>query len=128
MTAALVVLSFIPSIFQYVSPPPDENPFFMSQPLPTIEESLKMAIAAFVGAYFARVPFVLTTIVYYAGLTVFVFYLLTLIAEPIEPVSMFEVTARSAIGTGIGLIVAVLGAELGYQLSNARFRNSPKAM
>lgn len=127
MIAASIALAFLPSFFPFVPFAPTDDPFFMSQPLPTIEQSLKMCIAAFVGAYVARMPFVVATIVYYAGMTLYSFYVLTLIAEPVEPVSIFEVTARNSIGVGIGLIAAVAGANLGFRLSNAQPHNSPRA-
>jgi len=127
MIAASIAQPFIPSFFPFTPPAADADPFFMSQPLPTIEQSLRIGVAAFIGAYFARVPFVLATIVYYVAMTLFAFYVLTLIAEPVEPVSIFDVAARNAIGTGIGLVTAVVGAYLGFQLHNARRHNSPRA-
>ena len=128
MTAASIALGFIPSFFQFVPPAPNEDPFFMSQLLPTIEQSLRIGAAAFLGAYVARVPFIFAAIVYYVGMTLFAFYVLTLIAEPVEPVSIYEVAARNSIGTGVGLIAAVVGANLGVQLSNAQQHNSPEAI
>lgn len=127
MVAASVALGFIPSFFPFVQPGPNDVPFFLSQPLPTMEMSLRIGIAAFVGAYVARVPFVFATIVFYACVTMYAFYVLRLIAEPVEPVSIFEVTVRNSIGTGIGLIAAVAGASLGFQFSNAQPHNSSKA-
>jgi len=127
MTAASIALAFVPSLFPFVPFAPANDPFFMSQPMPTVEQSLKMAVAAFVGAYVARVPFVVATIIYYAGVTVYAFHILTLIAEPIEPVTIFEVTARNSIGAAIGLVAAVIGANVGFRLSNARLHRSPGA-
>lgn len=124
MTAVAIVLDFIPSFFQFVPFAPTEDPFFMSQPLPTMEQSLKIGIAACVGAYFARVPFVIAAAFYHVGMSLWSFYVITLIAEAVQPVSIFEVTARNSIGTGIGLIAAVVGAILGFREIKARLHNS----
>ncbi len=106
----------------------DEERFFLSQLLPTIEESLKIAIAAFFGAYLARVPFVLTTIVYYTGISIYIFYILTLIAEPVQTVTMFEVAARNSVGVAFGLAAAVLGAEIGSRLSYGKSNGLAEAV
>lgn len=62
------------------------------------------------------------------GMTSYSFYVLTLVAEPVEPVSIFEVTARNSIGAGVGQIAAVVGASLGYRLSNTQRHSSPEAL
>ncbi len=113
MTVTSICLAFLPSVFPFTL---TDDQFFLSQPLPTVEQSIKVALAAFVGAYAARVPFVVATIVYYAGISGYVFYVLTLIAEPVDPVSVIEIAARNAFGAGFGLIAAVVGADLGSRL------------
>lgn len=114
MTMVSIVLAFLPPLFSLSF---ESDQFFLSQPLPVIEQSLKIAVAAFVGAYVARVPFVMATIVYYAGISLYVFYVLMLIAGPVQPVSILEVIARNAIGTALGLLAAIAGAELGFRLA-----------
>ena len=125
MTAASIGLALIPSLFPFTLA---DDQFFLSQPLPTIEESLKMAIATFFGAYVARVPFVVATIVYYSGLAIWAFYVLTLVAEPVQPVSIFEVAARNSIGSVIGLLAAVAGADLGMRFKESQSENVAEAM
>jgi len=128
MTAVSIGLAFLPTFFPFVPFAPADDPFFLSQPLPAIEQSLKMFIAAFAGAYVARVPFVIATIVYYVGMTLYAFYVVTLIAAPVEPVSVAEITARNSIGAGLGLIAAVIGANLGFRLSSAQSHKSQEAL
>ena len=117
MTFVSIVLAYLPPLFAFSI---DAEQFFLDQPLPTIEQSLKIAIAAFTGAFVARVPIVLATIVYYASLTLYSFYVLMLIAEPVQPVTMVEIIARNAFGTAFGLVAAVVGADLGSRLGKRK--------
>lgn len=117
MTVVSMGLAFLPTLFSFT---PAHDQFFLSQPLPTIEQSLKMLVAAFAGAYVARVPFVLTAVLYYVAGTSYVFYVLMLIAEPAGPVSYVEIAARNSIGAGVGLIAAAFGAHLGFRASETQ--------
>lgn len=107
-------LGFVPSVFQY-SFPPDQ--FLLFQFLPSMESALKFAVAAFAGAYIARVPFIIPTIAYLTVGSLWSFHILVKIAEVVQPISFFEVAARNSLGTAIALIAAVIGAELGTRLS-----------
>lgn len=61
MVAVSIGLAFLPALFPFA---PSHDQFFLSQPLPTVEQSLMMVVAAFAGACVARVPFVLPAILY----------------------------------------------------------------
>ena len=117
MTLVSIALAFIPEMFP---PSFEDGRFFFSTPLPTFEQSLKIALAAFAGALVARVPFVLATIVYYVVVSLWTLHILTLIAAPVEPTTIADVMAPNAVGLGAGLIAAVIGADLGYRMTAAR--------
>ena len=125
MIVVSIGLAFLPELFPFA---PAHDQFFLSQPLPTIEQSLKMVVAAFAGAYVARVPFVLPAILYYVAATSYVFYVLVLIAEPAGPVSYVEIAARNSIGAGVGLIATALGAHLGFKASESRTESVVEAV
>ncbi len=114
MTVVSLVLSFVPPLFESSN---DPGHFFLSKLLPAVEQSLKVAVAAFAGAYYARVPFVLAAVAYFAGMTLYRFYVLVRVAEPEQPVSIFQVIAMNWIDTVSGLVAAFIGAVLGFYFS-----------
>ncbi len=111
------VLDLLPPLFAISF---DTEQFFQTKPLPAFEYSVRAAIAAFSGAYVASVPFVVATIVFYVLLSLHSFYILMLIAEPVQPISMFEIIAMNSIGTAFGLVAAVIGADIGFRLAKRR--------
>ncbi len=125
MIAVSIGLALLPEFFPF-SPAHDQ--FFLSDPLPTLEQSLKMVVATFAGAYVARVPFVLPAILYYVAVTAYVFYVLVLVAEPVAPVSYVEIAARNSIGASVGLIATALGAHLGFKASKSRIERVAEAV
>jgi|GEM_PF-4017070 len=112
MLAAGLVLDAIPN--PLATPvPPDGFSYFT--PGVGLWAALVTAVAAAIGAYVARVRFVIvaTLLATAAGLAGFLF--LQWIAEPVRHVPYLEIMARNATGLACTVVAAAVGAELGWR-------------
>lgn len=114
MIAILVVFDLIPSPFS-APIPPDQFIFF--SPLNVAWSALGVAVAAFAGAYIARVPFATAAVLVTAAAWLIALEILQQIAETIQPVAFTELLARNSVSIGILIVGAAIGAEVGLRLA-----------
>lgn len=117
MIGILVVFDLIPSPFS-APIPPDQFIFF--SPLNVAWPALEVAVAAFAGAYVARVPFAAAAVLVTVAVWLVALEILQQIAEPIQPVAFTELLARNSVSIAILIVGAAIGAEAGLRLATRK--------
>lgn len=112
-----IVLDMLPNPYgAYGSP----ERFLNFSPIPTIWGGIEIGFAAFVGAYIAKVRFVIPAISFTIVVTVLIVFSLQGLTEPFEPRPVSEIVGRNSINSIVALGGAIAGAVLGTRVANRR--------